>query len=169
MCGHHVNKSLSFPSYHLSTPMRATPSIPLPSAPSCSPPPIALSQAPLPSSWPVSPSLAELVRSQLLSRKATRTGICFYLKKSVFIPSAVSDRRKLRLGEVMKRSSNRKRKHFPVMWLVLRCCLAGTFTSMYLLNYQDSKIWIIALDYSVGFRKSIEVAPIFKRTTKLAS
>ena len=137
MCGHHMNKPLSFPSY--STPMWA-PIYFSSLCPLLQPPPIALSQSPLPSSWPVSPSLAELVRSQLLSRKATRTGICFHLKKSVFIPSAVSDHRKLRLGGVMKMQSNRKRKHFLVMGLVLRCCLAGTFPSMYLRNYQDSKI-----------------------------
>ena len=97
MCGHHMNKSLSFPSYNLPTPTPA----PIYSSDLC-PPPTDLSQAPLLSSWPVSPSLAELVRSQLLSRKATRTGICFHLTKSVFVPSAVSDHRKLRLGGVMK-------------------------------------------------------------------
>ena len=118
MCGHHMNKSLSFPSYNFSAPTRA----PIYSSSLC-PPPTALSQAPLPSSWPVSPSLAELMRSQLLSRKATRTGICFIWRKLCFLhlQSLITGSWgwvEWRLHFVVKQ----KHKAFPSNLLVLQCC-----------------------------------------------
>ena len=92
---HHMNKSLSFPSYNLSTPMRAPPSIPLPSAPSRS---LLISSIAL-----VLASLTFSCRTGEISaplQESYPIWYLLYLKKIVFSTPAVSDHRKVRLGGV---------------------------------------------------------------------